>query len=66
MNNEIEFGTKYHLSSDGYSFEYISDNNSISVVLYKDDKTVDVIPAGNRTLHNIINYFESKITLGHY
>jgi hypothetical protein len=66
---------KYHLSTDGYYFKYRPDNNDPSIkraTLYRTtnhERVDDVrVSAGydqpEKTHHQVINYFEARITLG--
>lgn len=67
---------KYYLSTEGYYFMYRHDKNDNSIMratLYRDknNERVDDVRVSEgygqseKTHHDIINYFETKLTLGH-
>jgi hypothetical protein len=68
------FYDKYHLSTDGYYFKYREDNNNPEVIratLYnsKNERVDDVrVTEGyglpEKTHHQVINYFEVRISTG--
>ena len=66
---------KYHLSTEGYYFMYRGDRNDPSierVTLYRtsDNSIVDDVRVSEgygrpaKSHHDVINYFEARITLG--
>lgn len=65
----VKLHKRYYLSTEKYWFIY---NDKKQVILYKNDPEnvipIDIIKvAGRCKSHpNIINYFETKILLGHY
>jgi len=71
----IQPSEKYHLSTDGYYFKYRPDKFDPEIkraTLYRttnDERVDDVrVSAGygqpEKTHHQVINYFEARITLG--
>jgi hypothetical protein len=69
-----DFNQEYHLSTDGYYFKYRSDRHDKSIVratLFrtKNHEIVDDVrvSAGyglpEKSHHDIINYFEARLTL---
>jgi hypothetical protein len=78
MNNSItvdqtDYFNTYSLSTDGYTFKYRPDkydSDCIRADLYKGENLVSSVrvSAGyglpHRPHHNVINFFESEITLG--
>lgn len=70
-----DFQAKWYLSTDGFYFKYRSDRNDSGIIratLYKikDDSQADDVrvSAGyglpHKSHHDVINYFEAKLTLG--
>lgn len=72
--NKIDFETKYYLSTEGYYFKYRADNNDPNIIratLYNDeDQRVDDVRKtegygmSEKSHHNIINYFEARLSMG--
>jgi hypothetical protein len=74
MSNQ-PIGDKFYLSTEGYYFEYRPDNNDRNIkraTLYRvgtNERVDDVrVSAGYgqpaKDHHQIINYFEARLTLG--
>ena len=72
--DEQSFGTDFHLSTEGYYFKYRPDKNDSNIVratLYATgtNRTVDDVRVSEgygrpaKTHHQIINYFEARLTL---
>lgn len=71
---KTNFYDKYYLSSDGYYFKYREDNNNTEVTratLYnlKNERVDDVRVTEGYGLvelshHQVINYFETRLSLG--
>jgi hypothetical protein len=71
---KTNFNDKYYLSTDGYYFQYRLDDNNTSVTratLYnlKNEKVDDVRVSEGYGLpemshHQVINYFEGRLSLG--
>lgn len=72
---ERNISDKYYLSTEGFYFMYRHDKNDNSILratLYRDktDERVDDVRVSQgyglpeKTHHNIINYFEARLTLG--
>ena len=72
MNTNFE--DKFHLSTDGYYFKYRPDNNNSQIIRatlfnLKNERVDDMrVSEGyglsEKTHHQIINYFESRLSTG--
>lgn len=71
---KTNFNDKFYLSTDGYYFKYRADNNDSKVTratLYnsKDERVDDVrVTEGyglpEKSHHQVINYFEARLSMG--
>lgn len=79
LPEEQPYGERFHLSTEGYYFEYRPDNNDPKIkraTLYetKTDKRVDDVRVSShddfginaKSHHDIINYFEARLFLKRY
>lgn len=72
-----ELHKRFHLSSDGFFFEYRQDRYDATVIRAKLFRSGELEPIADvrvsegygqpeKSHHDVINHFEGRITLGHF